>query len=1081
MRNNDWTEVRRKIRKIKINGTNVLRSGGDERNESIRGSYRTKEDDVAKIFTSIFVTNFPESFSAKDLFHSCKQYGHVVDTFIPRKWSKARKRFGFVRFINVFNDEMLRNLVNVSKPVPNPGVGKSVNGDGEDKMYGFNVVRNSYVHVLKGHSQLGSRNDVSNPTLVLDDDCLASKDMSKALFGRVKEFASLANLKMALCNEGFLDIKIQYLGELWVMLDFVFESSLKSFRDNVSVGSWFLQIKQASMEFMTEGRIAWVEVEGILFKLWSGTTFKRVAAKWGQLLDIDDQEDECFHSKRLCIHTKNMRSINEDFKICLCGMVSWIHAKETPGWVPDFKIDSKDEEQDKEECNDGGSKNYDTGIGGNDSDVEEVPDTVFEEIRDTGNKKREKDIKKTNSENSLKYPPGFTPMDNNDENVVNMCNGEDGNNVSSGTCYCLNNKREVLESLCSGHFKKSEAPRTGGSILNVLDEVVKVRKVMGYKMDGCMANMADIIESQGAKGETKMDNMELFCVRRVWGNVNFEFVHSDSVGNSGGILCVWDPNSFCKRSATVLDYFIMVRGEWCLTGKEVLFVAIYAPHDFKEKHTLWDYLIHEIGKWNGEVVIMGDFNEEKMCDEVNTMKKLMGKLKHLKAKIREWNKANMVCMNKVRTKYKEDLATMDAIIYCGNENEEIVEKRMGIINDLQNVDKLHLIEMAQKAKIKWSIEGDENSRYFHGLINKKRSLLNIQGMLVEGRWIDNPKNVKMEFYKHFSERFGKPGNSRDTIQMRYPRTLSLDQQLELENEVVEAGMFNSIQLSSLVNISHMFYAEDAVFVGQWCDRNINTLMIKDAVRKLGCLTLTPFSYLGLTVGGSMSRFYTQSNSLWVRVIKAIHGDDGNIGANPKAGSKSCWMNIVHELNVLCNKGINLREHMSIKIGNGNNTRFWEDNWIGGTSLKLRYPRLYALENEKLISVGMKFSHHSLVSSFHRELRGGIEQVQLAFARMLIDGKTIPKVGSQTRWVRYVPIKVNVHAWKVKIDGLATRFNVSRRGIGVNSIMCGICDHGVETSDHLFFSCSMARQHLWAFRNRKLFDAKIPLKEVFYDE
>nr|GEY58685.1 RNA-directed DNA polymerase, eukaryota [Tanacetum cinerariifolium] len=898
-----------------------------------------------------------------------------------------------------------------------------------------------------------------------------------------------------------------------------------------------------------------------------------------------------------------------------------------------------DEEQDEEECNNGGSKNHDTGIGGNDSDVEELPDTVFEEMGDTGNKevkeslnlqadtlddpfniypllnqKREKDMKKTNSENSLKYPPGFTPVDNNDENVVNMCNGEDGNNVGSGTCYCLNNKREVSESLCSDHFKKSEAPRNGGSILNVLDEVVKVGQVMRYKMDGCMANMADIIESQGAEGETKMDNMELFCVRRVWGNVNFEFVYSDSVGNSGGILCVWDPNSFCKRSATVSDYFIMVRGEWCLTGKEVLFVAVYAPHEFKEKQTLWDYLIHEIGKWNGDVVIMGNFNEVryksnrfglmfnshganvfnsfiaraglvevplggsaftwchksattmskldrffvsenllimspnlnavtlerclegKMCDEVNAMKNLIRKLKHLKAKIREWNK----------------LATVDAIIDCGNGNEEIVEKRMGIINDLQNVDKLYLIEMAQKAKIKWSIEGDENSRYFHGLINKKRSLLIIRGVLVEGRWIDNPKDVKMEFYKHFSERFGKPGNSRDTIQMGYPRTLSLDQQLELENEVsneevkkavwdcgtdkapgpdgftlefyrkfwyliegdvcvavkyffthafiadrqildglmilnevmqwcrdkkkhalifkvlrrrttqfdgsfwmkylrssglvlsgatgskvfsnlrgdrllmvllqmsfsfsevVEAGMFNSIQLSSSVNISYMFYADDAVFVGQWCDRNINTLTcvlecfyrvsglrinmckskimginvesdrIKDAARKLGCLTLTPpFLYLGSTVGGSMSRFLS-----WKEIFDRVK----------------------YRLSTWKMKTLS----------------------IGG--------RLTLL---KSVLGSMPIYHISMFKVLIRVLNT-LESVRSHF----FNGHELNS--KKASWVNWRKV-------------LASK---EKGGLGISSF------YGV------FY---VLWWHLWVFRNGKLFDAKFPLKEVFYDE
>ncbi|GKC36848.1 nucleotide-binding alpha-beta plait domain-containing protein, partial [Tanacetum coccineum] len=53
------------------------------------GSQRTNEDEVQKISTSVFVTNFPEQVCAKDLWNACKQYGHVVDAFIPNKRSKA--------------------------------------------------------------------------------------------------------------------------------------------------------------------------------------------------------------------------------------------------------------------------------------------------------------------------------------------------------------------------------------------------------------------------------------------------------------------------------------------------------------------------------------------------------------------------------------------------------------------------------------------------------------------------------------------------------------------------------------------------------------------------------------------------------------------------------------------------------------------------------------------------------------------------------------------------------------------------------------------------------------------------------
>nr|GFB41171.1 RNA-directed DNA polymerase, eukaryota [Tanacetum cinerariifolium] len=103
--------------------------------------------------------------------------------------------------------------------------------------------------------------------------------------------------------------------------------------------------------------------------------------------------------------------------------------------------------------------------------------------------------------------------------------------------------------------------------------------------------------------------MELCCVKTCWGNFAFDYVHSDSVGNSGRILCVWDPNSFRRSNTTISDYFIMIRGVWLKTDVNLLIVAVYAPHDLRDKRMLWDYLAHVINQWDGEVVIMGDFNE----------------------------------------------------------------------------------------------------------------------------------------------------------------------------------------------------------------------------------------------------------------------------------------------------------------------------------------------------------------------------------------------------------------------------------------------------------------------------------------
>lgn len=109
--------------------------------------------------------------------------------------------------------------------------------------------------------------------------------------------------------------------------------------------------------------------------------------------------------------------------------------------------------------------------------------------------------------------------------------------------------------------------------------------------------------------ETKMESMDIFTVNKCWGNFGFDFVHSDSVGNSGGILCVWDINSFRKSGHPISDSFVLTRGVWMKNGKELLIVSVYAPHDLKEKLLLWEYLLHVTHQWKGEVIIMGDFNE----------------------------------------------------------------------------------------------------------------------------------------------------------------------------------------------------------------------------------------------------------------------------------------------------------------------------------------------------------------------------------------------------------------------------------------------------------------------------------------
>nr|GFA04329.1 RNA-directed DNA polymerase, eukaryota, reverse transcriptase zinc-binding domain protein [Tanacetum cinerariifolium] len=249
--------------------------------------------------------------------------------------------------------------------------------------------------------------------------------------------------------------------------------------------------------------------------------------------------------------------------------------------------------------------------------------------------------------------------------------------------------------------------------------------------------------------------------------------------------------------------------------------------------------------------------------------------------------------------------------------------------------------------------------------------------------------------------------------------------------VVDAGLFQGLQLGGSVNLSHMFIADDAVFVGQWSEGNINSLVnilecfnmasglkinmrkskimgvrvtrdkVDKATTKLVALSLRLLFYiLDLWLAGQcpdLNHGVSKDSSLWAKVIMAIHGSDGKVKASMKAGTRSCWMNILHEVNVLSKKGIDLKKFIRFKVGNRENIMFWEDTWKKGGKFKCRFPRMYALESCKSITVGRKLVQFSLIDSFRRSPRGGAEQQQYNDLEDMVTATILAPMSDRLVW------------------------------------------------------------------------------------
>nr|GFA40479.1 RNA-directed DNA polymerase, eukaryota [Tanacetum cinerariifolium] len=167
-------------------------------------------------------------------------------------------------------------------------------------------------------------------------------------------------------------------------------------------------------------------------------------------------------------------------------------------------------------------------------------------------------------------------------------------------------------------------------------------------------------------------------------------------------------------------------------------------------------------------------------NDSNAMVRFKKKLQALKKVIRLWignYKRNQ--MNRT-TEIKSKLKDIDKLLDQLGANNDLLSVRSELLKQYHDIQSVDTRESIQKAKIKWAIEGDEDYKFFHGMINRKRANLAVKGVMIEGEWVDDPSKVKDEFRDYFAYRFCDPGIRHGVINFNFPNRLNIDQSGELE-------------------------------------------------------------------------------------------------------------------------------------------------------------------------------------------------------------------------------------------------------------------------------------------------------------
>ncbi|KAK9057748.1 hypothetical protein SSX86_022586 [Deinandra increscens subsp. villosa] len=153
-------------------------------------------------------------------------------------------------------------------------------------------------------------------------------------------------------------------------------------------------------------------------------------------------------------------------------------------------------------------------------------------------------------------------------------------------------------------------------------------------------------------------------------------------------------------------------------------------------------------------------------------RRLLLKMKKLKEDLRCWrlkvsqdvnatkNEALEIC------KRFEDLASLFPL-----DEQEILQWEEAK-NTLNRIEEERVDDLKQKSRVKWAVDGDANTSFFHGWINKNISASRLNGVMVDNNWISDPTAVKKAVFKFFSHKFKKTDQWRPSFLCEGIRKLS---------------------------------------------------------------------------------------------------------------------------------------------------------------------------------------------------------------------------------------------------------------------------------------------------------------------
>ncbi|XP_071728854.1 uncharacterized protein [Rutidosis leptorrhynchoides] len=187
-------------------------------------------------------------------------------------------------------------------------------------------------------------------------------------------------------------------------------------------------------------------------------------------------------------------------------------------------------------------------------------------------------------------------------------------------------------------------------------------------------------------------------------------------------------------------------------------------------------------------------------------------------------------------------------------------------------------------------------------------------------------------------------------------------------------------------------------------------------------------------------------------------------------------------------GTNFTKSFIKSIGNGTDTKFWQDTWCGTEKFSNQFRRLYMLESNKHALVADRITTqnsttiglwnwsrnpHGRTLNELTELNNLLSTIKLTdkpdtwiwsldkdgmfttkkLASILDNTKlATPQHTFKTPKNKFLPQKINIFIWRLIYGRIPTRSELDKRNIDLNSLLYPLCNSHIETIEHILCHC-----------------------------